>query len=70
MPTFTGGDRIKFHYNCGDYNNDLKILFSHKPKPQIYPWFSHINRKHPIVFKQKLQDTNFLHSSAHAQKKF
>ena len=41
MPTFTGGDRIYFHYNCGDYNNDLKTL-SHKPKSQIHPWFSHI----------------------------
>ena len=40
MYTSTEGDRIKFHYNCGDYNNDLKI-FSHKPKPQIHPWFFH-----------------------------
>ena len=40
MPTFTGGDRIKFHYNFGDYNNSLKT-FSHKPKPQIHPWFSY-----------------------------
>ena len=36
MPTSTGGDIINFHYNCGDYNNDLKTL-SHKPKPQIHP---------------------------------
>ena len=69
MPTFTGGDRIYFYYNCGDYNNDLKTL-SHKPKSQIHPWFSHINREHPIVFRQKLQETNFLYFGAHTQKKF
>ena len=40
MPTFTVGDRIEFHYNFEDYNNSLKTL-SHKPKPQIHPWFSH-----------------------------
>ena len=59
-----GRRQNKFHYNYGDYNNDLKIL-SHKPKPQIHSWFSHINREHPIVFRQKLQDTNFLHFGAH-----
>ena len=36
MPMSTRDDRIYFHYNCGDYNNDLKTL-SHKPKPQIHP---------------------------------
>ena len=36
MPTSTGDDRIYFHYNCGDYNIDLKT-FLHKPKPQIHP---------------------------------
>ena len=40
MSTFTGGDKIKFHYNYGDYNKDLKTL-SRKPKPQIHPWLSH-----------------------------
>ena len=51
MPTSTGGDRINFHYNCGDYNNGLKTL-SHKPKLQIHPWFSHKkNREYSIVFR-------------------
>ena len=36
MPTSIRGDRINFHSNYGDYNNDLKT-FSHKPKPQIHP---------------------------------
>ena len=36
MPTFTGGDIINFHYNGGDYNNDLKT-HSYEPKPQIHP---------------------------------
>ena len=41
MPTSTGGDKLKFYYNFRDYNNNLKTL-SHKPKPQIQPyWFSY-----------------------------
>ena len=26
MPTSMGGNRIKFYYNFGDYNNSLKAL--------------------------------------------
>ena len=37
MPTSIGGDKLKFYYKFGDYNNYLKTL-SHKPKPQIQPY--------------------------------
>ena len=63
------GDRIYFHYNCGDYNNDLKTL-TQTQTPNTPLVLSQINREHPIVFRQKLQGTNFLHSVAHTQKKF
>ena len=36
MPVSMRGNKIKFHYNFEDYNNNLKIL-SDKPKPQIHP---------------------------------
>ena len=68
MPTSIGGNRINFHYNFGDYNNGLKTL-SHKPKPHTPLVLSQINREHPIVFRQKLQDTNFLHSGAHTHRR-
>ena len=47
-----GGDRIKFHYSLGDYNNSLKIL-SHKPKLQIHPWFSHKYIEKTLVYLDK-----------------
>ena len=56
MPTSIGGNRINFHYNFGDYNNGLKTL-SHKPKPHTPLVLSQINREHPIVFRQELQNT-------------
>ena len=39
-PMFTGGDKIKFYCNFGDYNNNLKTL-SLKPKLVIRFWVSH-----------------------------
>ena len=55
MPTSTGGDRINFHYNCGDYNNDLKTV-SHKPKPQIHPWFSHKKIENTLLYLDKFMN--------------
>ena len=69
MPTSTGGDIINFHYNYGDYNNGLKTL-TQTQTPNTPLVLSQINREHSIVFRQKLQDTNFLHFGAHTQKKF
>ena len=56
MPMSTGGDRINFHYNFGDYNNSLKAL-SQTQTPNTLVVLSHVNREHPIIFRQKLQDT-------------
>ena len=55
MPTFIEGDRIKFHYNFGDYNNSLKTL-TQTQTPNTPLVLSQINREYPIVFRQKLQD--------------
>ena len=68
MPTFAEGDRIKFHYNFGDYNNSLKTL-TQTQTPNTPLVLSQMNREHPIVFRQKLQDTNFLHSGAHTHRR-
>ena len=50
MPTSTGGDRINFHYNCGDYNNDLNTL-TQAQTPNTPLVLSQVNREHPIVFR-------------------
>ena len=52
MPTSKRGDKIKFHYNFGDYNNSLKAL-SHKPKLQIHPWFSHKWIENTLLYLDK-----------------
>ena len=59
MPTSTGGDRINFHYNYGDYNNDLKTL-TQTQTPNTLLVLSQINREHPIVFRQIERHFNFL----------
>ena len=50
MPTSTGGDRINFHYNYGDYNNDLNTL-TQAQTPNTPLVLSQVNREHPIVFR-------------------
>ena len=59
MPTSIEGDRIKFHYNYGDYNNDLKTL-TQTQTPNTLLVLSQINREHPIVFRQIERHFNFL----------
>lgn len=56
MSTSKGGEKIKFHYNFGNYNNSLKTL-SQIQTPNIPFILSQINRKHLIVFRQKLKNT-------------
>ena len=59
MPTSTGGDRINFHYNYGDYNNDLKTL-TQTQTPNTLLVLSQINREHPIIFRQIARQSHFL----------
>ena len=47
MSTSMGGNRIKFHYNFGDYNNSLKTL-SQIQTPNAPLVLSQINRKHQL----------------------
>ena len=68
MPISIEGDRIYFHYNCGDYNNDLKTL-TQTQTPNTPLVLSQINREHPIVFRQKITRHKLPNSGAHTQKK-
>ena len=45
-----GRRQNKFHYNCGDYNNDLNTL-TQAQTPNTPLVLSQVNREHPIVFR-------------------
>ena len=58
MPMSVGGDRIKFHKPKPPIHPWLSHLFNFffffYSKPLV---FSQLNREHPIVFREELQDT-------------
>ena len=57
MPTSTRGDKLKFYYDFGDYNNNLKTLAQTQISNTTLLVLLQIDREHPIVFRQDLQDT-------------